>query len=54
MKLRPKSSTHPQIFEHPWYEHVKKLLKKPNPPSQEAINKAQFVDKTYTWTPKPR
>ena len=24
-------------------------LIKPNPPSLEAIEKAQFVDKTYTW-----
>ena len=26
------------------------LLKKPNPPSQEAIEKAKFVDKTYVWS----
>ena len=49
MKLRP-NSTQPQIFEngdyeHPWYKH----LNKPNPPSQEAIEKAKFVDKTYVW-----
>ena len=24
-------------------------LKKPNPPTEEAIEKAQFVDKTYKW-----
>ena len=49
MKLREKpSSTQPQIFEHPWYEHVNKL-KKPNPPTKEAVKKAQFVDKTYVW-----
>ena len=38
----------PQIFkhyEHPWY----KYLNRPNPPSQEAIEKAKFVDKTYHW-----
>ncbi len=52
MKLRPtQNSTQPQIFEngnyeHPWYKH----LKKPNPPSQEAIEKAKFVDKTYHWS----
>ena len=49
MKLRPQNSTQPQIFEggyeHPWY----KYLNKPNPPSQEAIEKAKFVDKTYQW-----
>ena len=25
-------------------------LKRPNPPTEQAITKAQFVDKTYTWT----
>ena len=25
-------------------------LKRPNPPTAEAIKKAQFVDKTYQWT----
>ena len=47
MKLNP-NSTRPQIFkhyEHPWY----KFLNKPNPPTQEAVDKAQFVDKTYEW-----
>jgi len=24
-------------------------LKKPNPPTAEAVAKAQFVDKTYNW-----
>ena len=24
-------------------------LKRPNPPTTEAIEKAQFVDKTYRW-----
>ncbi len=24
-------------------------ISKPNPPTQEAIEKAQFVDKTYHW-----
>ena len=50
MKLRNHQfSTQPRIFdggyEHPWY----KYLNKPNPPTQEAIDKAQFVDKTYEW-----
>ena len=55
MKLR-KHSTQPQIFEngnyeHPWY----KYLNKPNPPTPEQIEKAQFVDKTYDWrTPRIR
>ena len=49
MKLRPRNSTQPQIFdggyEHPWYKH----LNKPNPPSKEAVERARFVDKTYKW-----
>tara|TARA_R100000781_G_scaffold95040_1_gene59305 strand:+ start:144 stop:338 length:195 start_codon:yes stop_codon:yes gene_type:complete len=50
MKLRDHQfSTQPRIFdggyEHPWYKH----LKKPNPPTQEQIKKAKFVDKTYKW-----
>ena len=49
MKLNP-NSTQPPIFEngdyeHPWYEH----LKKPNPPTPEAVEKAKFKDKTYRW-----
>ena len=39
MKLK-KSSMRPQTSE----------LHKPNPPTAEAIKKAQFVDKTYNWT----
>lgn len=27
-------------------------LKAPNPPTPEAIKRAQFVDKTYRWTGK--
>ena len=50
MKLRDHQfSTQPRIFdggyEHPWY----KFLNKPNPPTQEAVDKAQFIDKTYEW-----
>ena len=40
-------------YEHPWYEHNERLdkqgLNRPNPPSQEAIEKAKFIDKTYHW-----
>ena len=51
MKLNPqKDSIRPQIFDggykHPWYEHK---LNKPNPPTQQAVDQAQFVDKTYQW-----
>ncbi len=53
MKLRPKTSTRPRIFDggykHPWYEHA---LNKPKPPTPEAIDKAKFKDKTYTWQKK--
>ena len=56
MKLRNHQfSTQPRIFEgggyeHPWYKHLDKELKLPNPPSKEAIEKAKFVDKTYRWS----
>ena len=55
MKLRNHQfSTQPRIFdggyEHPWYKHLSKELKAPNPPSKEAIEKAKFVDKTYSWS----
>ena len=52
MKLRNHQfSTQPQIFEngnyeHPWY----KFLNKPNPPTQEAVDKAKFKDKTFEWS----
>jgi hypothetical protein len=57
MKLRNHQfSTQPQIFEHykhPWYEHNERLdkqeLNRPNPPTQQAIEKAKFIDKTYHW-----
>jgi hypothetical protein len=51
MKLRPNQNSTPQQtsnYVHPWYDYVDKL-NKPNPPSQEAIEKAKFVDKTYQW-----
>ena len=49
MKLNP-NSTRPQTsdYVHPWDAYVAKL-KKPNPPSQQDIEKAKFVDKTYDW-----
>jgi hypothetical protein len=43
MKLNTKKSSTPvQTFE----------LKRPNPPTPEAVAKAQFVDKTYVWQGK--
>ena len=47
MKLKP-TLTRPQIFEHyehPWYKH----LNKPNPPKEEDVKKAKFIDKTFAW-----
>jgi hypothetical protein len=47
------------FWEHPWNAHMRKWdaekeldkrLKKPNPPSKEAIERAKFVDKTYHWS----
>jgi len=67
MKLNPQSSTPPPIsdhevvhptetsrldiykhYEHPWYKH----LRKPNPPTEEAVKKAKFEDKTFDWSKK--
>ena len=42
-------------YVHPWYEYNDDLnkkakeLKRPNPPSKEAVERARFVDKTYQW-----
>ena len=46
-----------QHYEHPWYKYQftsSEILKKPNPPTKEAVEKAKFVDKTYQWTPKQK
>ena len=44
------NSTRPQIFEggyeHPWYIHK---LNRPKPPTPQAVEKAKFKDKTFTW-----
>ena len=53
MKLNPqKPLTHQPTskYIHPWYTYND--LKRPNPPSQEAKDKAQFKDKTYVWKHK--
>ena len=44
--MKPKSSTQPQTFESP---HQQAMLTPPNPPTPEAVKRAQFVDKTYIW-----
>jgi|TARA_R100000781_G_scaffold3480_1_gene4884 hypothetical protein len=49
MKLKQnQASTHQQTSEyvHPWYQY----LNKPKPPTQQAVEKAKFVDKTYQWS----
>ena len=46
MKLKPiPSSIQRQIFK----AEQDAYLKRPNPPTPEAVQKAQFVDKTYHW-----
>jgi hypothetical protein len=47
MKLNPMNpSTQQQISK---LEFDAMCLKRPNPPTIEEIEKAQFVDKTYRW-----
>ena len=47
-----------RAWEHPWNSHMRewaaekeldKRLKKPNPPSKEAVKRAKFIDRTYHW-----
>ena len=49
MKLNPKQS----LIQQPISEYLMDVyngsLNKPNPPTPEAIAKAQFIDKTYQW-----
>ena len=46
MKLNPiPSSIQQQIFK----AEQDAYLKRPNPPTPEAVLRAQFVDKTYEW-----
>jgi len=46
MKLKPiPNSIQRQIFK----AEQDAYLKRPNPPTPEAVQKAQFVDKTYHW-----
>ena len=52
MKLNPMTtSTLPQTSNGERYLHFPTglVLKAPNPPTPEAVAKAQFVDKTYVW-----
>ena len=63
MKLNQKKSlTQVQTSEQPWVDcpdawskqfvdviDYQAKLKRPNPPTPEAVAKAQFIDKTYVW-----
>ena len=46
--MHESESTRQDVYVHPWYEFVNR----PKPPTEEAVKKAKFVDKTYTWKPK--
>jgi hypothetical protein len=49
MKLKHNQSlTQPQISEY-LQDVYNSQLKRPNPPTPEAVAKAQFIDKTYQW-----
>ena len=41
--------TRQQIFD---YDSFEEKLTRPNPPTEEAIKRAQFVDRTYVWKQK--
>ena len=56
MKLHQnKSSMQQQTSDQPWvdcpdgFDSWKDKLNRPNPPTPEMIERAKFVDKTYTW-----
>jgi hypothetical protein len=49
MKLKP----NPSLIQQPISEYLQDVyngsLKRPNPPTRKAVEKAQFQDKTYQW-----
>ena len=49
MKLNPMNPLIQQQIFDAEKEYWEWVPKKPNPPSLEDIEKAQFVDKTYRW-----
>ena len=49
MKLNPMNPLIQQQIFDAEKQYWEMKLKKPNPPSLESIEKAQFVDKTYRW-----
>jgi hypothetical protein len=52
MKLNPMLTSTPQLTSNgERYLHFPTglILKRPKPPTPEAVARAQFVDKTYVW-----
>ena len=49
MKLNPKQSLIQQPISKYLMDVYNGSLNKPNPPTPEAVAKAQFIDKTYQW-----
>ena len=45
------NSTQQQTSDKGWINtpHQAAMLTRPNPPSKEMVDKAQFIDKTYDW-----
>jgi len=49
MKLNPNQSLIQQPISEYLMDVYTESLKRPNPPTSEAVAKAQFIDKTYQW-----
>ena len=49
MKLNPKQSLIQPLTSEYLKDVYETDLKRPNPPTPEAVAKAQFIDKTYNW-----
>ena len=62
LKQQKMTLTQQQISDQPWVDcpdawskqfvdviDYQAKLKRPNPPTPEAVEKAQFIDKTFTW-----
>ena len=48
MKLQHQQRLTPQQISE-WCYDTPITLNKPNPPTEEAVRRAKFVDKTYQW-----
>ena len=49
MKLNPKQSLIQPLTSEYLQDVYEAGLKRPKPPTPEAVEKAQFIDKTYQW-----